>query len=220
MFMTKAKHEEEMAKIRDQLEAITSKYEDAINSSNEMMHKVTEALQQAAKADEARAAAEQKLAEVDAMDKVKLCEENENLKKSIEQQDKITKDVQNQLSKALHEDQMWGFPDRQAFPGCTAVDSNFSQISEDERYAIIKGRTIFDAEVTEKINQAKTVSEKMSVALLAMKKQGVYDKMLRDLIMMNAVEYTMAYDENANVMELYYMIRARLPESVVNFEAK
>ena len=60
----------------------------------------------------------------------------------------------------------------------------------------------------------------MSVALLAMKKQGVYDKMLRDLIMMNAVEYTMAYDENANVMELYYMIRARLPESVVNFEAK
>ena len=55
---------------------------------------------------------------------------------------------------------------------------------------VLRGRTIFDDKVSQQIGEKPTLNDQMSVALLAMKKQGVFDKILRDLITSGCITYT------------------------------
>lgn len=151
-----------------------------------------------------------------------LQKENEKLLESIEESKKLQIDVEKHLSNALHESGIWGFPNSMAFPGCTSIASKMSRISDDERWFVLQGRTLFDVETSQKIIDSKTNSDRYNIALLSMKKQGIFDKIVKDIIMNNAVEYTFGVlvpsENESPIVEIYYRIQVKEPESVIQIK--
>lgn len=135
--------------------------------------------------------------------------ESAKLKIDLDEQQKINEDVQKALSKALHESVMWGFPENDVFPGCISVHTRESQISDDERYIVVQGRTIFTDEMNNKLKDAKTNLERFDMILLALKKYGIYDRIVKDLMLRSGIVYTLAYNEECSAYEIYYQITAK-----------
>lgn len=119
--------------------------------------------------------------------------------------DIYVKEVQKQLSKAFHEDDLFGFHRSIAIPGSTSITSY--QIDEEvDRSAgvLIAGRTIVDDQTTQKINEAKTLHEKLNIVIAYMAQYNILNRIARELLCNGALAISLAYNENCTCYEAYY----------------
>lgn len=221
--ISRAQYEADLAQKQDIIESLQASLEDSISREAEESKKRQEAIAAIEEYKEKYGSAiaanndlQKKLSELMKLNLQDLQSENEQvlaenvkLKVDLDEQQKINEDVQKALSKALHESVMWGFPENEVFPGCISVHTRESQISDDEKYVVVQGRTIFTDEMNTKLKEAKTNLERFDMILLALKKYGIYDRIIKDLMLRSGIVYTLAYNEECSAYEIYYQITAK-----------
>lgn len=191
----KSSHEAEVTELSATIEELRGKLEsqkktiESVQIENDAV--IKELRDAASKLEEILQTRNELISSVEFQDMAHYKAENEKLQQGIEDAKQIAETLQTQLSDVLHDHDIWGFPGKPAFPGSTVVTNVVESIIKDgTTNLVLRGRTIFDDKVSQQIGEKPTLNDQMSVALLAMKKQGVFDKILRDLITSGCIAYT------------------------------
>lgn len=156
-----------------------------------------------------------------------LKNENEALKLN---QDKIAaqllqaenfyKDVQTQITDMMHVSPIMGFPAAMRFPGASTITDHKIKNPGNEDHILVTGRTIFTDDVTAKIQAAHSMTDKLLIIRTELIKQGLVDKIAKNLINSGAFVITIGYNKDCTTCEAYYMLKAIIPETdlIINYD--
>lgn len=150
-----------------------------------------------------------------------LREDHNKIIKDLEDGIKYYNSVQKQVSEMMHNSQEWSFPNSMCFPGATIISSGKTSCDNIENSAgqfVYKGRTVLTDDITTKLQNTASINEKMNIIILQLKKQGIYDKIMKDLIAANPIRYTIGYNTDCTCYEVYYCISVNIPDTVLNIE--
>lgn len=140
--------------------------------------------------------------------------EHADLQKKIEEVLNFQKEVEKQVSRLLHRDEKFGFSGNFSFPGSTSIASEILHDNETGKpYITVYGRTVFGDEHSNKLGELLTLNEKLKYIVNVMFKQGIYDRITKDLMKLGAIQYTVGYNEDCTAYEVYYAINAYVPNS-------
>lgn len=138
-----------------------------------------------------------------------LTEDNQKLMKEIEKSEEYYHKVQVQVSDILHGDKTFGFGRNPCIPGSTSLMSE--KVEDSIR---VYGRTIFTDVLAERIKQEPSVRNKFQMAYSELLRNGLIDKLVRQLVSLGAISMTLGFNENNTTLEVYYTLEAVHHESI------
>jgi len=119
------------------------------------------------------------------------------------------KDLQTQLGDILHVSPCFEFSNDMAIPGSTCIVTGIEDDPQgDERFTVVRGRTVLTDDMTPLIDQTKSIEDRMSLLMDYMKRWGLCDRIVRDLMSYGALSVSLAYNKNCTAYEMYYQLSA------------
>lgn len=136
----------------------------------------------------------------------------DEIQAAMEKSEEYYKMVQETLSKALHGDVVYGFNRSLAFPGSTAVTTHEYRDSDNEKFVTISGRTLVDDATTAQLHNLPDINAKYQRLYNYMVQYGLIDRIAQMLVNSGALQFTMAYNSDCTVCEVYYNVQLKKVE--------
>lgn len=136
------------------------------------------------------------------------------------QAEQYYKEVQTQLADMMHVSPIMGFPNAMRFPGATVIKDMATVNESGDKCITVIGRSILPDSTTTKIQTAVGMTDKMLIIRNELLKQGILDRITQDLIKSGAISMTLGYNKDCTTCEVYFTVKAEIPESdlIINYE--
>lgn len=138
----------------------------------------------------------------------------DEIQAAMDKAEEYYKSVQETLSRALHDDSVYGFNKAMAFPGSTAVTTHqYTDQNSGAGCMSINGRSILSDQDTAEIRNRASMSEKYQYVFNYLVKYGLIDRIAQMLVNSGAIQFTLAYNTDCTTMEVYYNTQVKIPDT-------
>ena len=200
-------------KFAEQLENVVNNYSDVVDRMSKIAQELIDANKKVKEL-------QQQIDECALLDLIELNDrniglesENLRLQGEINESKEYYRKIEGELSDIMHNDKRFGFGQNMTFPGSTSLIGEKSGDS-----VLVYGRSVLLDTIAQQIQDTPSMTEKYSIAINYLIKNGLIEKLTRQLISQGAVQFTIGFNENNTSLEIYYALEAKVKENTLEFD--